>query len=240
MIKIAICDDELRFSNDIRQLLDQWEEAPAHIQAECFSDGDALIAAHKRKSFDIILLDIVMPVLNGIETAREIREFDKNTKIVFLTSSAEFAIDSYSVKASNYLLKPVEPAQLFSCITDLSEELQAQEKHILIKDASTYHRVLLHTIEYVEAQNKYVKFVLSDGSYIMSSDKLYTCEDKLLPESNFYKCHRSYIINIHHISSYSLKEITMRSGDRIPISRSCQKDFESRYFSVLFGEAGDL
>ena len=101
-----------------------------------------------------------------------------------------------------------------------------------------YHNVPINNIEYLEAQNKAVKFALTDGRQIISSEKLYVCEEKLLPESNFFKCHRSYIVNLHHISSYSAKEIIMKSGTIIPISRIIHKDFETTYFSVIFGEDG--
>ena len=79
-----------------------------------------------QKPFDIILLDVVMPLLNGIEAANELREKDKNVKIVFLTSSPEFAVASYTVKASNYLLKPVEPAKLFACLDELIIEIHSE------------------------------------------------------------------------------------------------------------------
>ena len=238
MIRIAICDNEQEFLTQLDSTLTQWSTPPARISTECFDNGDALISAHRNSHFDIILLDVVMPIFGGIETAQEIRKFDKNVKIVFLTSSPEFAVDSYSVKASNYLLKPVSTHKLFICIDELYEEIKDEDKHILIRQSGTYHNVPINNIEFLEAQNKAVKFSLADGGQIISSEKLYICEEKLLTESNFFKCHRSYIVNLHHISSYSSKEIVMRSGTRIPISRNVQKEFETTYFSVIFGEAG--
>ena len=129
MIRIAICDNEQEFLTQLDSTLTQWSTPPARISTECFDNGDALISAHKNSPFDIILLDIVMPIFTGIETAHEIRKFDKNVKIVFLTSSPEFAVDSYSVKASNYLLKPVSTHKLFICIDELYEEIKDEDKH---------------------------------------------------------------------------------------------------------------
>lgn len=240
MLRIAICDDMPEFSRQFRQLILKWEDRPGELSVDIFSDADALITAHSERPYDILFLDVVMPLLNGIEAAGEIRLHDSSVKIVFLTSSAEFAIDSYRVKASNYLLKPPDPRQLYQCLDELSQDILQNAKAIHIRSRHGVHRVELSRIEYVEASNKDVIFSLSDGQSILSPDPLYTFEDQLLICDGFFKCSRSYIVNIHRIDTYSAKEIRMRSGCRIPISRSRHKEFESTYFMLLFGKAGDL
>ena len=77
-----------------------------------------------------------------------------------------------------------------------------------------------------------------DGSKIETTEPLHICEEKLIPNKEFFKCHRSYIVNINHIDKYTSKEIRMHNGSFIPISRSYQKDFEFAYYATLFGEAG--
>ena len=111
MLRLAICDDMPDFSNHTKHLIERWNVD--NLVIEVFDNGDSLIAAHVANPFDIILLDIIMPLLNGIDTAAEIRKSDKTVKIIFLTSSSEFAIDSYSGKATNYLLKPVVAERLY-------------------------------------------------------------------------------------------------------------------------------
>ena len=195
--------------------------------------------AHSQNPFDIILLDIVMPMLNGIDAAKELREKDKNVKIVFLTSSAEFALDSYTVKASNYLLKPLEPTQFFTCLDELIFDIKSVSKCIIVKGLDAVYRIPLSNIEHVESQSKHIIFYTSDNKTIESTDPLYTYENILLFEDGFFKCHRSYIINIHRVDSFSPSEVIMQSGCRIPISRSHQKSFEDIYFHVIFEKAGD-
>lgn len=239
MIRIAICDDSSAFLNQTKFMIEHWDDNPQAVSVELFQDGDALITAHAERPFDIIFLDIIMPLLNGIDTAKELREKDKAVKIVFLTSSAEFAVDSYLVKASNYLLKPVEPKRLFDCLGELFSEIQSISRCITVKGLDATHRILMSDIEYVESQGKHIIFSMVGNKVVKSSEPLYTCENTLVLDDGFFKCHRSYIVNIHQIDSYSHSEIIMRSGCRIPISRSYQKNFETIYFQVLFKKAGD-
>lgn len=239
-MRIAICDDNPVFLEQAKMMLDNWNSHPTVVITELFEDGDALIQAHTTAPFDIILLDVVMPLLNGIDAAKEIRQNDKTVKLVFLTSSPEFAVESYCVKASNYLLKPVSPERLYQCLDELLQDIRQNSHYITVKSSSAIHRVESSRIEYIEAQNKHILFSLSDGRTIVSGDPLYTFERQLLLADGFFKCSRSYIVNIHQIDTYTAKEIKMRSGCRIPISRTCHREFEAAYFSAIFGKAGEL
>ena len=239
MLRIAVCDDNAQFLAEFKARIEAWDERPQDMLLLCFENGDALIEVHQKAPFDIILLDIVMPLINGLEVAREIRVNDKEVKIVFLTSSPEFAVESYSVRADNYLLKPVNTDRLLSCLREEIAEVRMRERCLVVKGASSVHRLFLHNIEYVEAQNKGVLFALADGQKLKSSEPMYVYEDQLFMGDDFVKCHRSYVVNIFHVSTYGAGEIRMRSGCRIPISRGCQKDFEAAYFSMIFGTAGE-
>ena len=114
-MKIAICDDEVHFMDALCPLLEQWaRERGIKLMIHQFTNGDDLIAAHQSECMDLIFLDIIMPLLSGIDTAREFRNMNQNVPIVFLTSSREFAFNSYEVKAFNYLIKPVDPEKIIS------------------------------------------------------------------------------------------------------------------------------
>lgn len=239
-MRIGFCDDEVSCREEIRNLLAGWPEQPENLQVEAFEDGDALISAHSAKPFDMIILDVIMPLLNGIETAEEIRRQDQSTKLVFLTSSRDFAVESYAVKADDYLLKPVQASKFYACLNELSEEIRERDKAILVKGARVFHRIEIKKIEYIEAQNKHIVFSLSDGRQIESVEPLYTYEKQLLITDGFFKCSRSYIVNLYQIDTFSAKEIKTHSGYRIPIARKCQKEFEAAYFEAFFGKEGDF
>ena len=239
VIKIGICDDSSAFLQQLKFMIDHWDNCPQNVSTELFEDGEGLLFAHARTPFDIILLDVVMPTLNGIEVVRKIRLNDKNVKIVFLTSSSDFAVESYTVKANNYLLKPIEPTKLFDCLDELISEIQSVSRCLIIKGTDAVHKIPFSSIEYAESQSKHIIFYTTDNRAIKSSEPLYIYESTLAPQDGFYKCHRSYIVNIHHIDSFSPTEVIMRSGCRIPISRSHRKDFEDIYFHVIFEKARD-
>ena len=138
-------------------------------------------------------------------------------------------------------LLPCEAAEVVAVpgLEELWEQYHSNARCIDIKSANTVHRIALPDIAFMEAQNKHVQFTFIDGSSILSSEPLYSYEERLGLEDGFFKCSRSYIVNMHQIESYCAKEITMRGGFRIPISRNRHREFEEAYFRVLFGKAGE-
>ena len=239
MFRIAVCDDDTAFIQRLETMLESWPDRPAHTVVIAFENGDGLVQSHNSDPFDVILLDMVMPLQSGMETAREIRLRDKQVKIVFLTASPEFAVESYSVKANGYLLKPVSEQTLFACLDELVQESALASPSITVRGMHSVQRILVENIEYVEAQNKHILFSLRDGTHILTTDPLYLHEKMLTLRDGFFKCHRSYIVNLNEIDCYSARELTTRSGYRIPVARSVHKEFEDAYFSVIFGKAGE-
>lgn len=238
-MRVALCDDSREQLEQIQKIILDWDNRPADLTIHCFDNGDSLLQAHRITPFDIIFLDVIMPVMGGMETAKELRQTDKTVKLVFLTTTPDFAVEAFAVKASNYLLKPLKAQKLHQCLDDFSAEFQASARRITIKSAYSMHRIPVADIEYIESQNKKILFVLSGGQTILSSEPLYTYEEKLTLEEGFFKCSRSFIVNIHKIDTFTVKEIRMQSGARIPISRSNHREFEKAYFSVLFGTTGE-
>lgn len=236
MLRIAICDDMPEFLEQTRALAACWPRRPDDMSIATFTDGDALVEAHSANPFDIIFLDVVMPLVGGIDTAAEIRRQDSSVKIVFLTFSKEFAYESYAVKADNYLLKPIDGDTLHACLSECYGSILKDEKCITIRCTTGVHRVKLHSIEYIEAQGKLVLFNLTDGTVVEAVEPFYIYESKLFLNDGFFKCHRSYLVNLFKISTYTQNEVTMRSGCRIPISRSLHKQFKEAYFALLFGD----
>ena len=120
MVKIAICDDETEFLDLLSESLAS--RCRAHqltLQLYRFTNGDELISAHRAYGMDLILLDMIMPLLSGMDTARELRQHDPHVPIIFLTSSPEFALESYEVRTFWYLLKPLDEVRFHAVLRQL-------------------------------------------------------------------------------------------------------------------------
>lgn len=235
MIKIAVCDDEEPCLDRTREYLMKWQaETDTAIDIILFKDGDHFLETAKRLPFDLVFLDIIMPLLNGMDTARELRQFNTSIPIVFLTSSREFALDGYSVKASDYLLKPITYEKVRKVMDELVLNQLQEPPHILLKTAGGHHKIYLHQIEYLEACNKKVRFFLQSGAELEVLDTLSHFQDILTFEHGFFRCHRSYLVNIFNVDYFNSTDIKTKFGNSVPIARSYSKDFKTAYFTTMF------
>ena len=234
-MKIAICDDEIHFIDAICPLLEQWaKERGIKLTLYRFTNGDDLIAAHQSECMDLIFLDIIMPLLNGIDAAREFRCTDQNVPIIFLTSSREFAVDSYEVKALNYLIKPVDKEKLFPTLDDFLKTFNLPKTFFTAKTADGFCRIVIADVDYLEAQNKQVLVHLTNDRTIAIRELFSKCAEVFSPENGFCSCHRSYIVNLNNIEQFSKTEVITIHKAVIPISRNSYAAFKEVYFNHMF------
>lgn len=235
MLRIAICDDSIEFQKSTEQFVKKWsEQSRMPIEIFVFDNGDALIEKNMFLRMDIIFLDILMPMLNGMDTAKELRQIDTAVKIIFLTSSQEFALESYDVRAQDYLLKPVTYEKIKKALDECVRAFEFEPLHLVLKTDGGYQKLYLHDIEYIEAQNKKVIFYLQKGNEITVGEPLHFFEDKLADNGSFFKCHRSYFVYLPNVEYFNSNNITMKSGRSIPIARGCAKAFKEAYFARMF------
>jgi len=235
MIKIAICDDDIIYTNKIKTYISMWsQERNLPVTILTFDNGDDLLDYYKTGTFDIILLDIIMPLLNGMVTAHELRKNDSKVKIIFLTSSSDFAVESYNVKATNYLLKPIKQQRLFEALDDCLKLLDIEHENITIKIDFGYKTIYLHDIECIEAQNKKVIFYLINGSKLQCSSPFSYFLELLTYEKGFFRIHRSYIVYLPNIDTFTSDEVVTKNGVHIPVARSIKKSFKDAYFEYMF------
>lgn len=237
-MKIAICDDENQFVDSLCPVIEQWAAKNAiQLSLYCFNNGDDLIAANRDKCMDLIILDIIMPLLNGMDTARELRKDDQAVPIIFYTSSREFAVDSYEVKAFHYLIKPVGAEKLCSVLDDFLQRNILQKSMFTAKTADGFCRIALADVNYLEAQNKKVLVYLSNGKTLEIHELFSKCTEVFSPENGFFHCHRSYIVNLSCIEQFSKKDVTINNNTVIPISRNNFAAFKETYFNYMFSSA---
>ena len=233
-MKIAVCDHDSAFLEHIASLLEDYAREHPGLAVSIFSDSDRLIRACASSPFDAVFMDVITPTVDGIEVARKIRETDEGVKIVFLASSPQYAVESYTVRASDYLLKPIDQMELFRCLDRLKKEMRTNGRTMAIRAAHKSLSLNRAAIECFKAHGPKVEVIFEDGAVIESVEPIGALEERLLADDRFFKCHRSYIVNIDHIKSFAAKGITMRSGRIIPVSRSCKAAFKNHCFSVVF------
>jgi len=236
-LRIAICDDDKEELARISSFLDKYQrEHNASLTYKAFHSGVELLSTVRSGDFALYLLDVIMPAVNGVEVAKEIRSFDTEAKIVFLTSSPEFAVASYTVKAMDYILKPVEEGRLFGVLNELMTDSQKPQEGLTVKAKSGITRILFSRLVYVEVVNKQVYFHLSDNSVREITARLSEFEQPLLARPEFMRVHRSYIVNLFQINELTANGLTTHQGNSIPVSRALYKEVRDAYVKQLFWE----
>lgn len=234
-MRIAICDDEMISLDRACMMLEKWaglRNIPLEIQR--FTNGDDLLTALQTGCPDLVFLDVVMPLFNGIDTARELRAANETLPIIFLTSSKEFAVDSYEVKALNYLIKPVSKEHLFAVLDDFARTIQKPEEVFMAQTPLGFCKITIADVDYLEAQNKQVLVHLSNGTTLQIREQFTRCEEAFTEERGFFRCHRSYIVNMKRIEQFSKDTIMTDNQVELPISRNSYMAFKEAYFNYMF------
>ena len=237
---IAVCDDQLTELDMLKELLERWQmERQTSLRFKTFCSAAHLLDAAVKEKFTLYLLDVIMPGMDGMAAAREIRSFDDTAEIVFLTTSSEFAYESYGVRALNYLLKPIRKEMLFPILDRLSLQNQEPREGLTLKCGSTLIRVLFSQLAYVEVNGKHLYFNLTDGSVREVFGTLKEYEPLLLERAEFMRVHRSYIVNMYQIAMLSPTGIHTFSGKNLPVSRLLYPQLQKAYMKLLFSERED-
>lgn len=237
MIKIAFCDDELSVLSEIRELLDQYcLECNQKIEYMSFQSTLNLLAEIERGArFDILLLDILMPGENGMEAAAEIRNYDSNIKIIFLTSSPEFAVESYSVNAFFYQLKPIHRETFFELLDKAFSECEKEHtSSLILRCKNGITRIEARRLEYCEVIHRTLFIHLTNGKVLESVGSMDELYNQLLPFGCFLRPHRSYVVNLEHIQNLSYRAITMSCMMEIPIPRGKYQEIKDAYLKYAF------
>lgn len=217
MIHIAICDDSKQERQILAALFKRYQELHATpLQIHIFQNGFSLLdAIDQGKRFDITILDILMPGENGIEIARNIRASGTDTEIIFLTSSPEYAVDSYEVKAQNYLLKPVTEEKFFASIDSILAELDEKDtaSFIIYTTEKQYSRIRVSSLVYGEVTHRTITLHLADQTMISAVMTFTEFQDILKAYPDFIYPHRSYAVNMNYIQYVTKSDIIDRRSE---------------------------
>lgn len=216
--KISIIDDNSADTEYVAGLVARWAESAgyvAHISA--FPSAEAFLFQYEiEKDFDVLLLDIEMGKMNGIDLAKKVRLENEAMQIVFITGYPDFIAEGYEVSALHYLMKPVSYEKLQAVLYKAVSNLAKTEKRL----SMTYERrtdfVPLSQILFVEAQKQYVLVHTFDKTYRMKQSFAETVEEL---DEFFFKCQRSFCVNLCHITRIKNNSVLLKNGEEVPISR---------------------
>ncbi len=216
--QIAICDDEPIICNLLKELVKKWaKKNNIKVKIQTFSSAESFLFTYEEdKGFDILLLDIEMSGMNGVDLAQIIREQNKSIQIVFITGYMDYISQGYDVEALNYLLKPVNEEKLFEVLDKAIERISVSEKVIYIESNGEMIQLPLHSILYAEVDRNYITIHTLEGKYTRKQT-LTDLEDEL--DEGFFRVGRSFLINLMYIKRTSKTEVELKNGDIVPLAR---------------------
>lgn len=222
MIRILIAEDEPKCFQELSQFLADYSNETGRIfQITHYDNGEDLVE-HYEPCYDLLLLDIEMPFISGMEAAGHIRKIDPEVVIIFITNLAQYAIQGYSVNALDYILKPLNYFSFSQRLTRALRYVRGRENHYITVTAKGGPLKLEASgIYYIERQGNYLIVHTRDGNYTVSTT-IQQMENALL-DKGFLRCNRGYLVNLAHVTGIQ-DECAVVHGEKLLISRG-RKNF---------------
>lgn len=217
---IAICDDDTQDIQIIEEaIVKVLKTKEILFSIKKYLNPYELLDQMENKDvvFHIVFLDILMDGINGIQLANKIRRINKKVDIVFITTSSEYALESFNTYPLQYLLKPIDPEKLLKTIEKSISFWRLSSTSLLVKSRFGQTLILVNDIDYVEVYRHTIKFHMKDDICVCSGNL--SDIEKRLPKEIFVRCHKSYIVNMSQISEIKRYSISLRNGLDIPIGR---------------------
>lgn len=216
----------------------------AEVEITSFSSGILLLEHLRLKgSFDAYLLDVIMPGENGIQLGLGIRELDRGGRIIYLTSSRDFAVDAYRVNAWDYLLKPLSRERLFRTLDEVEARLARDRRALLcVKTRDGFRRLPFRSIMYGELKGRCIRYHLSDGSEMESTSLRSSFRDAvgpLLEDRGFVLCSASFFVNLLFVEKVGSSGLRLTGGLPLPLSRPFRAEVTNRWLDYYLKEEAD-
>ena len=240
-MKIAFCDDDARCRDEIEALLREYiaQSGRQDINLCVFSHGmDLLDTVEKTGGFAIYLLDIVMPGLDGISLGVRLRQSEDDGKILYLTSSREYAIDSFQAKPFNYILKPVQRSVLFSALDEAIQSIQTKKgKNLIVRTKNGNIKLSFDSILYAELCHRAITYHLVNGNAVSSiqiRSPFSQAVQPLLEDHRFVLCGTSLAVNLDHISMIELEALVFNDNCRVYPGKKACRELRSVWYDYCF------
>lgn len=223
MVRVVIVEDNKSDENLLRDHLARYgQESSTVFSVTSYRSALDFLSEYKSDA-DIIFMDIELPDITGMEAARRLRKSDESVVLIFVTNIAQYAIEGYSVGASDYFLKPVRYNAFSMKIKKaLKAVKRTADEYIMLSYGGAKVRLLIGAVRYVEVRAHKLIYHTDDGDFEVT-DTLSKVEEKLAPYG-FYRCNYCYLVNMNRIESVG-KDSVFVGGEEVQISRARKKDF---------------
>lgn len=230
MWRIAICDDNTAEITAVKKLLERYtEQKGLTVQVSVYCDGIELVSAHEDDGayFDLILLDILMKQLNGIDAALRLRRNGVRTPFIFFTTSRDYAVESYDVQATAYLIKPVDYEKLSAALDKIFSKADCPRLALHIHSDIRYFKY--DDILFFESRDHATYVTLESGDSLRCAETLAALEAKLTDDGRFYRCYKGYLINLDHVQQME-DVFILTGGYRVPYRVRDKKKIAADYY----------
>ena len=236
MLHICICDDSIEQLEAEKKLTAEYIKTHGlEAETEVFSHPDKLLSALETKQFHLYLLDIVMPMTNGIDIGKAVRRYDPAAQIIYITSAPEYAIDSFAASPIDYLLKPIAKDKLFHAIDKALQKMDlSPQKTMTIKTKDGIHTVFINQILYLEYVRHTIVCVLSNGERIQSAtikESFSEYTQSLMQNSRFIQPHSSFVVNMQYVERLNKDGFQLKGKHSVPISGKKYVEIRDRYLN---------
>ena len=244
MLRIAICDDQPKELEIVNEYIKEYLEANK-LEADIkeFPHPDKLLKAIETESFHLYILDIVMPMVNGLELGKEIRRRDREAQIIYATTEPQYALQAYAASPINYLIKPLDKQQLFDTLTlAVSKADLAEELTFTVKTADSLRVIKLSDVACCEYCSHTVIFSLINGEEVVSRtirEKFADYCTPILEDRHFLQCHTSFLVNMRRVERFAKDSFRLRGGRIVPIAAKQYATVRDTYMDYLMAR-GDL
>ena len=217
-MRIAVIDDQPADRDYIAALVTRWaKDRDTAVTTVPFPSAESFLFAYSEdKDFDILLLDIEMGAINGVELAKTVRAENDAVQMVFITGFPDFIAEGYEVSALHYLMKPVDRDKLFSVLDRAAANLEKAERRLRVTFERRTDYVPFSKILYLEAQRQYVRIVTEGEEYRMKASLAETAAQL---DEFFFPCQRSFAVNLRHVARILPDRVVLKNGAEVPISR---------------------
>ena len=225
--RIAICDDEQNQIEYITSIVASWSAHEGHgCEIRTFASAEAFLFEYEEdKAYDILLLDVEMKNMNGIELAKRIRKDNNRAEIIFITSHFEFVGEGYEVDALHYLIKPISVEKLTQVLTKAAEKLSVEPPSVVISCEGETVKLYESDILYVESFLHYIVIHMKDNEYKIK-ENISVFENRV--SDDFYRIHRSYLVSLKHITRISRTSVNIGNTE-LPLSRGKYDDINRAF-----------